>query len=291
MKTQTAIIVLATVLLTGCATLTESPMTSIALSFSNGENGSCTLTNKRAAEFQNKTRVPATVMVRKSDDALIYRCKTASGKKASGAIPSRMGGKIVASAVFLDFGIVDSVTDHHREYPPVFVIPVGDEYQSEILAESDSNRAISNTNAPLKSVSWTSVSFHDYGGYVGQFLWLESSSTGRHSMGRFGIAISPCDDRLWLEHWAKRGRKALPFDDNYAWVAVDFGEPRGAILSGKRKFENDAHAGVGIDIVGAHPQYTDHSYIHVGLKLRGRDVVLPFSLSRVPEHLHKFDCS
>ena len=30
---------------------------------------------------------------------------------------SRMGGKIVASAIFLDFGIVDSITGKHREYP------------------------------------------------------------------------------------------------------------------------------------------------------------------------------
>jgi len=35
-----------------------------------------------------------------------------------------MGGKIIASAVFLDFGIVDSITDKHREYPPSFVIPI-----------------------------------------------------------------------------------------------------------------------------------------------------------------------
>jgi len=32
--------------------------------------------------------------------------------------------------VFLDFGIVDAITDNHREYPPVFVIPVGVESSS-----------------------------------------------------------------------------------------------------------------------------------------------------------------
>jgi len=47
-----------------------------------------------------------------------------SGLVARGDIPSRMGGKIIASAVFLDFGIVDSITDKHREYPPSFVIPI-----------------------------------------------------------------------------------------------------------------------------------------------------------------------
>jgi hypothetical protein len=35
-----------------------------------------------------------------------------------------MGGKIIASAVFLDFGIVDAITDKHREYPASYVIPV-----------------------------------------------------------------------------------------------------------------------------------------------------------------------
>jgi predicted unusual protein kinase regulating ubiquinone biosynthesis (AarF/ABC1/UbiB family) len=35
-----------------------------------------------------------------------------------------MGAKIVASAIFLDFGIVDAITDKHREYPANYVIPI-----------------------------------------------------------------------------------------------------------------------------------------------------------------------
>jgi hypothetical protein len=35
-----------------------------------------------------------------------------------------MGGKIVASAVFIDFGITDAIIDKHREYPASFVIPI-----------------------------------------------------------------------------------------------------------------------------------------------------------------------
>jgi len=46
------------------------------------------------------------------------------GKTAFGSIPSEMGGKIVASAVFLDFGITDAITDKHRRYPANFVIVV-----------------------------------------------------------------------------------------------------------------------------------------------------------------------
>ena len=63
-------------------------------------------------------------MVRRSDDALKYDCETTDGRKSFGSIPSTMGGKIVASAVFLDFGIVDAITDQHREYPANFVLPV-----------------------------------------------------------------------------------------------------------------------------------------------------------------------
>lgn len=105
----------------GCATLTEDAMTPIALSFSDGSSGKCQLTNKRASY---STKIPTTISVRKSDDALKYQCETRNGRKAVGLIPSTMGGKIVASAVFLDFGITDAITDKHRQYPASFVIPV-----------------------------------------------------------------------------------------------------------------------------------------------------------------------
>mgnify|MGYP005865928309 CR=1 FL=1 len=106
---------------TGCATLTEDAMTPIALSFSTGEDGRCDLINKRGAWA---VPIPTTASIRKSDDALKYQCETDSGRKASGSIASTMGGKIIASAVFLDFGITDAITDKHREYPASFVIPV-----------------------------------------------------------------------------------------------------------------------------------------------------------------------
>ena len=107
--------------LAGCATLTEDAMTPVAISFSDGSNGECDLQNKRGVWT---TKMPNTVSIRKSDDALIYRCKTDDGREAVGAIESTMGAKIVASAVFLDFGIVDAITDKHRKYPASFVIPM-----------------------------------------------------------------------------------------------------------------------------------------------------------------------
>ncbi|MBL3594434.1 hypothetical protein JMM63_02395 [Rhodovulum sulfidophilum] len=104
-----------------CASITNDANVPVALSFSTGESGSCKLSNKRQAQV---TEIPAVVSVRRSDDALRYDCETRRGREAVGAIPSTMGGKIVASAVFLDFGIVDSITDKHREYPASYVIPV-----------------------------------------------------------------------------------------------------------------------------------------------------------------------
>jgi len=108
-------------ILSGCATITNDPTVPIALSFSDGSSGECILRNKRG---NWKADIPETVMVRRSDDALQYDCVNADNLSAIGNIPSRLGGKIVASAVFLDFGIVDAITDKHREYPPSFVIPI-----------------------------------------------------------------------------------------------------------------------------------------------------------------------
>lgn len=105
----------------GCATLTEDAMTPIAMSFSDGSNGQCSLTNKRGGWT---TEIPSTVSVRKSDDGLRYECVTDDERKAIGIIPSEMGGKIIASAVFIDFGITDAITDKHRKYPVNFVIPI-----------------------------------------------------------------------------------------------------------------------------------------------------------------------
>lgn len=105
----------------GCATLTEDAMTPIAFSFSDGSQGDCQFQNKRGSW---SSRVPTTIEIRKSDDALKYQCETDEGYKANGAIESEMGGKIIASAVFLDFGITDAITDKHRKYPASFVIPI-----------------------------------------------------------------------------------------------------------------------------------------------------------------------
>jgi hypothetical protein len=105
----------------GCATLTNDAMTPVTVTFSDGSNGDCSLTNKRGAWT---VKIPGTIQVRRSDDGLRYDAKTTDGRTAVGVIPSKMGAKIIASAVFIDFGIVDAITDKHRDYPPSFVIPM-----------------------------------------------------------------------------------------------------------------------------------------------------------------------
>jgi len=96
-------------------------MDPIAISLSDGGNGNCVLTNKRGVWT---TDVPVTIPIRRSDDDLKYECETEDGRKATGSIPSTVGAKIVASAIFIDFGITDAITDMHRDYPASFVIPI-----------------------------------------------------------------------------------------------------------------------------------------------------------------------
>ena len=108
-------------MLGSCASLTNDAYVPMALSFSDGSSGSCEITNKRMAIT---AEIPSTPMVRRSDDNLLLRCETEDGREANASVPSKVGGKIVASAVFLDFGITDAITDKHREYPASFVIPI-----------------------------------------------------------------------------------------------------------------------------------------------------------------------
>lgn len=107
--------------LTGCASLTNDANVPVSLSMSDGSTAQCKLDNKRG---RWDVKVPSTPMIRRSDDGLKYDCTTEDGRTASGLIPSTIGAKIVASAVFIDLGITDAITDKHREYPSSFVIPI-----------------------------------------------------------------------------------------------------------------------------------------------------------------------
>lgn len=107
--------------LSSCASITNDSFVPMAISFSDGSSGTCQITNKR---MSIEAPIPSAPMIRRSDDNLQLSCKTDDGRTAIASVPSSMGSKIVASAVFLDFGIVDSITDKHREYPASYVVPV-----------------------------------------------------------------------------------------------------------------------------------------------------------------------
>ena len=120
-KINFSLIIISLLLLSNCATLTNDPMTPVAFSLSDGSKAKCIFTNKRGSWHHN---IPNVVSVRRSDEDLRYECNTLDKRRTIGTVKSTMGAKIVASAVFLDFGIVDSITDKHREYPASFVIPI-----------------------------------------------------------------------------------------------------------------------------------------------------------------------
>ena len=108
--------------LSSCATIVNDPTIPVTLSFSDGSEGTCKLSNKRGAW---SVSIPGTHMVRRSDDALKFDCETDGGKKGFGSIKSQMEtSKLGASVVFFDLGITDAITDKHRTYENGFVIPV-----------------------------------------------------------------------------------------------------------------------------------------------------------------------
>lgn len=109
--------------LSGCATIVNDSHIPLAVSFSDGSAGQCKFTNKRG---NWTTDIPTTnVMIRRSDDALVYDCSTEDGRNAEGSIRSEMeGAKMAASVIFWDLGITDAITDKHRTYQGNVVIPV-----------------------------------------------------------------------------------------------------------------------------------------------------------------------
>lgn len=107
--------------LTGCATLMNDAMIPITFTTSSGESADCTFRNKRGTW---QSTIPASVMIRRSDDALNVECQTSDGRRGVGFMESKMGAEIVASAVFLDLGITDAITDKHRSYDSSYIVMI-----------------------------------------------------------------------------------------------------------------------------------------------------------------------
>lgn len=123
LKEQLLYFMAAVFAISGCATIVNDPNIPLTVSFSDGSTGQCKFKNKRGVW---STEIPTTdVMIRRSDDALVYDCSTEDGREAAGSIKSEMeGGKFAASVVFWDLGITDAITDKHRTYQGNVVIPV-----------------------------------------------------------------------------------------------------------------------------------------------------------------------
>jgi len=125
MNIQGLIIVAASagLLLSGCATIVNDSHIPLVFSFSDGSTGQCTFKNKRGT-WSSEIPTPG-LLIRRSDDALVYDCSTEKGMASAGAVRSEMEGeKLAASVVFLDLGITDAITDMHRTYQGNVVLPV-----------------------------------------------------------------------------------------------------------------------------------------------------------------------
>ncbi len=108
--------------ITGCATIVNDSNIPVTATFSDGSDGECQFQNKRGIWTAD---IPGMVMIRRSDDSLIFRCETEDGRSAVGSITSEIeGAKLGASVLFFDLGITDSITDKHRTYQGNIVIPV-----------------------------------------------------------------------------------------------------------------------------------------------------------------------
>jgi len=112
-----------TALLSGCATIVNDANIPLAFSFSDGSAGKCTFKNKRGVW---QSTIPTSgVLIRRSDDSLIYDCETNDGREVTGLVRSEMeGAKLGASVVFFDLGITDAITDKHRTYQGNVTIPI-----------------------------------------------------------------------------------------------------------------------------------------------------------------------
>lgn len=120
---KATLLTLFTLATSGCATIVNDSHIPLAFNFSDGSSGECTFKNKRGVWT---SEIPTqSAMIRRSDDALQYDCKTEDGRQSTGSIRSEVEGeKMAASIIFWDLGITDAITDKHRTYQGNIVISV-----------------------------------------------------------------------------------------------------------------------------------------------------------------------
>ena len=125
-----------------CASIVNDANIPMTVSFSDGSAGKCVFRNKRGAW---PSAIPNTLMIRRSDDALIYDCESEDGRDSDGSIVSEMeGAKLTASVIFFDLGITDAITDKHRTYQGNVVIPLAP--KRPIVEKADQTTAINKSD-------------------------------------------------------------------------------------------------------------------------------------------------
>lgn len=136
------------ILQTACASIVNDSHIPVTASFSDGSAGECVFRNKRGAWTSD---IPSTVMIRRSDDALIYDCESEDGRDSDGSIASEIeGAKLTASVVFFDLGITDSITDKHRTYQGNIVIPLAP--KKHIVKEVDQTTTVNEDDKDLRGL-------------------------------------------------------------------------------------------------------------------------------------------
>lgn len=133
------------ILQTACASIVNDAHIPMTVSFSDGSAGKCVFRNKRGAW---PSAIPNTLMIRRSDDALIYDCESEDGRDSDGSIVSEMeGAKLTASVIFFDLGITDAITDKHRTYQGNIVIPLAP--KKPIMKEVDQTATVNENDKKL----------------------------------------------------------------------------------------------------------------------------------------------
>ncbi len=117
-------------MLSSCASIINDSDIPLNFSFSDGDTGHCVFMNKRGTW---ESDMPASnILIRRSDDVLVYNCKTKHGKLVSGVVESKIeGGVFVTNIRFFDFGITDAITDKHKVYQNDTIINISSEQESK----------------------------------------------------------------------------------------------------------------------------------------------------------------
>ena len=149
---------------TACASIVNDSNIPVTASFSDGSAGKCVFRNKRGSW---PTAIPNTVMIRRSDDALIYDCESEDGRDSDGSIVSEIeGAKLAGSVIFFDLGITDSITDKHRTYQGNIVIPLAP--KKETMKEVAQTTTVNEDDKDLRELK----QFYD-DGLISEAVYLD----------------------------------------------------------------------------------------------------------------------